>query len=380
MRSVWTGIVAIPGIPGGPVAEGYDEVWRWVAAILTESGKRPMFQAVGGERLLLRDDLDELSDAAYEADDAAASAAEIASLATGGRLADPADVAYAYQLAAEIYERVDELEHALAMAERCLAAYRERREAEPGSIRAFRAELLLRIGREDEAMAELTSLRPAMTTSALAAAYIPEALAAGGRADTATEWLIAALAELGSRDDDDPVLAQLLATRERLAEAPGGGPEDVAEEDLSPAEDDSPDLGWDDVPYLSSEAVVLVWPREQYELVDDRWPEVLEATGATDWDDYRRRHQALVAGWAEQSRAPLWQVTGTADGFAEFLRERDVDQDTADLVVLAEEYGTYLAEQDDALLLPPGRGDPCWCGSGASYEACCLPLSPGHHR
>ncbi len=328
---------------------------------------------------MTRDDLDELSDAADEAADPAAAAAELADLAAADRLADPADVAYAYQLAAEIYERADELGRALAMVRRCLADHQRRGEDPPGAARAFHAELLLRIGREDEAMRELSALRPLMTTDALAAAYVPEALAAGGHEDTATGWLTGALAALSTRDHDDPVVAQLTATRDRLAGAPGGDvDEDVAgaadlEEDLPAAAGIDPDAQ----PYLSSEAVVLVWPREEYEQVDEHWPEVLEATGASDWEDYRRRHQALVAGWAQQSRAPLWQVTGTAEGFAEFLAEQDEDPDTADLVTLAEQYGTWLADQEDALLLPPADDDPCWCGSGQAYRICCLRLSSG---
>jgi tetratricopeptide (TPR) repeat protein len=360
---------------------GYVAVRRPGSQPLDRPGRRTYVPAVGGEPRLTRDDLDELSDAADEAADPAAAAAELAELAAADRLADPADVAYAYQLAAEIYERADELERALAMVRRCLADHQRRGEDPPGSVRAFHAELLLRIGREDEAMRDLSALRPLMTTDALAAAYVPEALAAGGRVDTATAWLTGALAELSTRDDDDPVVAQLMATRDRLAEAPGGdgdvgaGVAGVADLDVGPLA--GADIDPDAQPYLSSEAVVLVWPREEYELVDEQWPEVLEATGASDWDDYRRRHQALVAGWAHQSRAPLWQVTGTAEGFAEFLAEQEEDPDTADLVTLAEQYGSYLAEQDDTLLLPPGDDDPCWCRSGRAYRTCCLPLSSG---
>ena len=27
----------------------------------------------------------------------------------------------------------------------------------------------------------------------------------------------------------------------------------------------------------------------------------------------------------------------------------------------------------DDLPWPPGRNDPCWCGSGGKYKKCCLP-------
>lgn len=344
--------------PGG-VAVGWNRC-------LTGCDETPIFQAVAGEPLLTRDDLDELSDTAYEDADPAAVAAALAAAAGRGQLADPTDTGYAYQLAAEIYERTDHLERALALAERSLAAYRDRRERVPGSGRAFRAELLLRIGREAEAMAELEVLRPLMTTSALAASYVPEALAAGGRTDTALRWLTQALTELPDPDGDNPVVAQLVATRERLresredpADSAGFGP------DIDPRSGDQ-----------DTESVVLLWPRDEYEQVDERWPEVLEATGADDWEDYRRRRQALITDWTAHQRGRLWQVTGSADGFAEFLAEQEVDLAGADLVLLAHRYGGYLSEQVDPEPLPPAPGAPCWCRSRAPYERCCLPLSP----
>jgi hypothetical protein len=332
---------------------------------------------VGDEPLLTRDDLDELSDAADEAADPADVAAELIRAVEGGRLADRADEGYAYLLAAEIYERTDGLARALAQAERALLASRTAGDRGTGSIRAFRAELLLRLGREQEALAELTALRPLMTTDALAASYVPEALAAGGRPDLAGKWLAEALAERAGADPADPVRGQLTATRDRLAESPGdefpdGAGEDYPDEYAPDGRDGGDDAG---ASYDGAEALLLVWPLPEYERVDERWPEVLEATGADGWDDYRRRQQAVIAAWSQRHRAPLWQVTGTADGFEEFLSAREVDLASADLVGLAQRYGDYLAEQADPQPLPPAPADPCWCRSGLAYQSCCLRLA-----
>ena len=102
--------------------------------------------------LVSRDDLDELSDRANDAADPPAVAAQLVEAASG-TLADPADAAYAYLLAAEIQEQVDDLPQALALVERALAAAgaaaHDLRRA-----RSYRARLLLQLGREDEAAPE----------------------------------------------------------------------------------------------------------------------------------------------------------------------------------------------------------------------------------
>lgn len=170
-------------------------------------------------------------------------------------------------------------------------------------------------------------------------------------------------------DPDEP-LDELAIDDDDLDDDDLGG-DDLDGDDL----DDDPDWLTDRV-LRDSEPVLLVWPREQYEEVDQRWPEVLEPIGAESWDAYRRYHQALITRWVNRRLPPLLQVTGTADGFADWLAEQDADPLSVDFVAMAEAYGYYLADQTGGSELPPGQADPCWCGSGISYADCCLPLSP----
>lgn len=144
------------------------------------------------------------------------------------------------------------------------------------------------------------------------------------------------------------------------------------------------DLAFDDDPFEldelapdpDSDLVLLIWPRDEYEQVDQRWPEVLEPIGAESWDDYRRLYQALLTRWVRRGMPPLAMVAGTADGFAEWLADQGADPVSEDLVAMAETYGHHLADQFGARELPPATGDPCWCGSEVSYARCCQPLSP----
>jgi tetratricopeptide (TPR) repeat protein len=346
--------------------------------------------------LLSRDDLDELSDTAAGADDPAAVAAQLADAAASGRVADPADAGYAYLLAAEIHERADDLAQALRLTERALAAYRDLGDQDAARPRTQHARLLLQLGRDRAAMTELAELRPLMISDELVATAVPEALEAGGQAEVALQWLTEALAELGPAASG-VVADQLAASRDRIRAAVEASPEPYADdqelaaddgyqdedndepaeaEDSYPRSDSYRDSHRGGDPWADPEAVLLVWPQDAYEQVDQRWPEVLEPTGAESWDGYRRYCQDLIAGWTKRSGSPLFQVTGDADEFEEWLAEQGADPYHANLVALAQSYGDHLAAQVDPVELPPGPGDPCWCGSGVTYARCCLPLSP----
>lgn len=140
--------------------------------------------------LFTADDLDEIgrsfSEQPFEV------AAELVDAVDQGRVAEKADTGYALMLAAEITERAGDLPAAQVLAERAVEAYR--RYGDPdGYPRAFHAELLLRLGREDEAMAELRALRPLLSQNPDVVSYLSEALEAGGRAEIAEQWLTAAL-------------------------------------------------------------------------------------------------------------------------------------------------------------------------------------------
>lgn len=314
------------------------------------------------ERILNRDDLDELSEAAAGAEDPATVAAQLVELATGGHLADPADTGYAYLLAAEIHERSDDLAAALAMIERALDAYRRVGHRDLTGPRDYRARLLLQLGREDEAMRELAELRPAGrgATGRGRNGHVAGPVAASGRGT-------------GNRDDDgvpdeDGLPDDAGVPDDELAD---GGEDDG---ELEAADDFTEDLTSGEVADGDG-AVLLIWPQDAYEQVDQRWPEVLEPTGAEDWDEYRRYCQALIVSWTSRHREQLYQVTGDPDEFDEWMAEQGADPYHSNLVTLARGYGDYLAEQGDPVELPPAPEDPCWCGSGGSYADCCRPLS-----
>jgi len=146
--------------------------------------------------LLTSDDLDEIGHSAFDADDRLAVAARLVDAVEQGRVADDADTGYALILAAEITEHAGDLHAAHALAERAVEAYRVRGDGEYVFPRAFRAGLLLRLGPEQEALSELSGLRPLLTRDPDAVPYVVDALEDGGQPEIAEQWLGAAPARV----------------------------------------------------------------------------------------------------------------------------------------------------------------------------------------
>ena len=182
------------------------------------------------DKVLTADDVVQLGHAQYFADDPLAIADELERAADQGRLADPADTAFALLTAVDICERQGEFERALTLADRAVVAERARGGA-AWSARACRAGLLLRVGREeDKAMTDLTEMRQQLTTTDEAVTLVGETLEFGGRAEVGVAWLTEALEDMvpgGPAGDPDrlPALVRSLASerrrlRKRLGLAP----------------------------------------------------------------------------------------------------------------------------------------------------------------
>jgi hypothetical protein len=106
-----------------------------------------------------------------------------------------------------------------------------------------------------------------------------------------------------------------------------------------------------------------------------RWPELAARVGTRDYATYARVVQGTLIDVArEHARHPVL-----------------VPLDPEDLPTMADEAGlevtdwrtraalaANLAEAGQGLAWPPGRNDPCWCGSGRKYKKCCdtVPVDP----
>jgi hypothetical protein len=301
--------------------------------------------------LLTSDELDGIGADMQAARNPRPYAVELVNAVEEGRLADPDDAGYALSLAAEAREGAGDHEEALALSAR--AASTGTGTLDGTWLHAMHAERLLRLGREDEGMAALTSLRPLLHREVDAVGPIVEALTETGRDELAEQWLTAAMLTAMEREDratdgsDEQLdmgelVDRLVVTRRDVRS------------DLGRATDEYDTLADD----LDAAPDLVFFPESAFTQLLAAQPERAEDLGR-DWD----AHRALVEGELQDADAEgeaLEVEVATPELLAAVLAGT-VDVDTADLV------------PGPLLPWPPGRNDPCWCGSRVKYKKCCLP-------
>ncbi|GAA4903652.1 uncharacterized protein YecA (UPF0149 family) [Actinomycetospora succinea] len=297
--------------------------------------------------LLTTTDLDGLGSDAVRARDPRPYADELVSAVDEGRLADPEDAGYALSLAAEAREQAGDHDEAVELSARSVAAG-------AGTLDAYwihggHAERLLRLGREDEGMAALTTLRPLLLREPRAVRPISEALTENGHGEIAEQWLSAAMITAIEREErladgsegqlDAADLVDELLGQRRAVRADLGLPPDEYDA-LADEIDAAPDL--------------VFFPETELARLLAAQPELADEYGR-DWD----AHRALVEGELQ-----------AADADGEALV---VEVATSALVTAMLDETSDADPVGLALAWPPGRNDPCWCGSRTKYKKCCLP-------
>ncbi|MCP3800802.1 SEC-C domain-containing protein [Allokutzneria sp. A3M-2-11 16] len=160
-----------------------------------------------------------------------------------------------------------------ALAERAVEANREHGDPDGAYPRALRAQLLAKLGRQDEAAAVMTALRPLLKPSSSSAARIP--------------------------DGDVPLV--LLQQRYRLRRVL--------------------DLPYDERDRIADELdglALLLWPRAEFDGLLSFWPEFGDIGGRTDaFDDYTRslaeQERASDVPWPPPRNQPCWCGSGLKD-------------------------------------------------------------------
>ena len=296
---------------------------------------------------LTEDDLTGISSDAISSDDPRPYIDQLVAAVDEDRLAEPDLASYALGLAADLAEGLHDGDLALSLSERSVEATRGL--SDEHWTRGRHAELLLRFGREDEGMRVLHALRPQLTRDEMASHYVIEALTENDRAELAEEWLSSALAtaaEIVERAGTGPEVHQAREIETALAvrrfhvrrdlELPYDELDHLAEQ----LDDDGPDY--------------VFWPRTAFQTLLRGRPDAAEELGAT-WDEHRAMIERDLQE-SDPSDLPVVEV-GTPDM----------------LVALLGEGEHPVPAPGPELAWPPGRNDPCWCGSGTKYKKCCLP-------
>ena len=123
--------------------------------------------------------------------------------------------------------------------------------------------------------------------------------------------------------------------------------------------------------------VALAWfPATDYQEALARWPELATegaAKGGKDHSAYNRALQRTLQDYADAGAPRLFIAPIRIPAFLAWCREHD--RDPADARA---GYSAALARRGDPSLIgwPPGRNQPCWCGSGRKYKQCCGTVRP----
>lgn len=162
--------------------------------------------------------------------------------------------------------------------------------------------------------------------------------------------------ELARKTADEPLVGRLRAERRECRLELGLPPDD---------EDRLAERSRPTFPEATSYAVAW-YPRDQIEAALERWPGL--TADLEDPDAYcrvieARLREVQAATGRTPSVAPL-----EVRRFLEFASEEGLDPSTGGA---RSRFAAFLGSRDETVPWPPGRNDPCWCGSGRKYKRCC---------
>lgn len=122
-----------------------------------------------------------------------------------------------------------------------------------------------------------------------------------------------------------------------------------------------------------STVLVVFWPEPQHLALVRRWPHLAEWVGAT-WDEHRRRVERHCALAERDIGVAVNQLPGDLRNFEAFLARRGVTAASVDDLNAYPDLRHVIGQLS---AWPPGRTDPCWCGSTRKYKQCCRPHGLG---
>ncbi len=118
--------------------------------------------------------------------------------------------------------------------------------------------------------------------------------------------------------------------------------------------------------------LALAWfPADQWPVACERWPGLLNDLPA-DHLAYSRQTEARIKRIARHAPGNRLHVAAmTVDGLKAHAEESGHDPGSGEARA---SYAATRLQAGDAVVWPPGRNEPCWCGSERKYKKCCGPV------
>lgn len=113
-------------------------------------------------------------------------------------------------------------------------------------------------------------------------------------------------------------------------------------------------------------------PAGDWDAFVQRWPYLLEPSFGRDHDEHRREREQVLRKYREQGEHSLSVARMSAQDLVEYSHLHDLDPASSQARA---RYAAELGRLGLTRSWPPGRNEPCWCGSDTKYKKCCG--SPG---
>lgn len=277
--------------------------------------------------------------------------------------------------AAEAWRRAGDHERAIALLTDISALGGE----DGGSARVMLADVLFDLDRDDEARAQLETLRRERPSSPAPYHLAAELAEARNDLDEALTWFNMAVArlteqELAQQRGESGVFSyanNILAGRRRVRSALGLPADELDESVVDPPQrpvfhDPDEISGAMTGPGPAPREIrVLFWPRDELGRAHEAWPQMVQDRDA---DSMVRDREQANRELSEAGVAKITMVPLTVAKLTQFATRTGGDPtDEATRSSCMQE----IVADGGASSWPPGRNAPCWCGSGAKYKKCC---------
>jgi tetratricopeptide (TPR) repeat protein len=230
--------------------------------------------------------------------------------------------------------------------------------------------------RVDGLLAELLRDVRAGRATGVVHEYVAEELEHAGRLKEALQWFGISVKHLDDPDVvailelEDLTLAEIgsLAGRARVRKTLGMVPDYL--DDLSAEVRAAITAGVQQEDVQSSPSlVILYWPAAERTRLLERWPGLEEVGGSL--EEHRARVEQVLRTH-QGAGSQLRVVSGTLERLLVFAAGEDLDPAESRT---RKAYAEQLADSGAGVSWPPGRNEPCWCGTRVKYKRCCGALS-----
>jgi len=285
------------------------------------------------------------------------------------------ELAYAYEKLGRFDEAIDAMRQAVA-------AGWEGELADHPSAQALIADLLLRVGRDQEADQAWVQAEREDPSNPWVHSAASDAYTRVGLYRKALPWQTKGLELALAAGEEEGELAWYLAgERGQTMDALGLEPDELqlrAEELIERQEQQDREYEqeflrrWNQPRTIAPQQAYIgvAWfPPDQYQRALQTWPSFAEDYQHGPYAAYCARLESLLRDLRSQGVKRLALAPITIDDDLAWCAEHDRDPEESDTRA---SYATELVEQGVVDPWPPERNQPCWCRSERKYKKCCL--------